>query len=124
MTYEELIKRLKELNISDDEPVCDDDYQYVRMLVSKYERDNNDYSVDICFDSFIPWEDVEQKLRQFIKDRDAVGLESYSKRIDFTSDVYHIDQYGRVEQINGEVMNNLIKDILHYLGDDEEGVND
>ena len=123
MTYEELIKRLKELNIPNNMSIRDNDYQYVRMLVSKYERDNNDYSVDICFDSFIPWEDVEQNLRKFIDDRDANGLRCYTHWYNFTSDVYHLDNYGRVEHITGEVMNDLIKDILHYLGNEEE-IND
>ena len=88
-------------------------------MVSQYARDNNDYSLNLCFDSFIPWEDVEQKLREFIDDRDALGLRLYTSGFDFDQDVYHIDTYGHVEEITGEVMNDLIKDILHYLGDED-----
>lgn len=120
MTDEELIKRLKELDISDKKFNCAGDFNYVRMLVSKYERDNDDYSVEICFDSFIPWEDVEQKLHQFINDRDANGLLCYATGFDFDEEVYHEDNYNHIEHINGEVMNNLIKDILHYLGDEDD----
>lgn len=120
MTYEELIKRLKELNISDEKFDCAGDFNYVRMLVSMYERDNSTYNLEDCFDDFILWEDVEQNLRKFIDDRDANGLHCYAKGYDFDDDVYHVDNYGHVEHINGEVINDLIKDILHYLGDEDE----
>ena len=120
MTYEELIKRLKELDISDKKFDCAGDFNYVRMLVTMYERSNDDYSLDRCFDDFIMWEEVEQQLRKFIDDRDAHGLKLFAEGYDFDDDVYHVDNYGHVEHINGEVMNDLIENILHYLGDDEE----
>lgn len=123
MTVEELIKRLKELNISDKKFDCAGDFNYVRMLVSMYEQSNNDYSVELCFDNFILWEDVEQNLRKFIDDRDANGLMLYANGYNFDEDVFHVDNYGRVENITGEIMNDLIKDILHFMGDEEE-IND
>lgn len=120
MNSDELIKRLKELDISDKKFDCAGDFKYVRGLVSTYEWDNSDYSVERCFDDFIAWDMVKYNLKKFINDRDANGLLLYAAGYDFDDDVYHLDIYGHVEHINGEIMNNLIKDILHYLGDEDE----
>lgn len=113
----ELIKTIKEIEIDCNyESVYNDIYN----ACIKYKNETGDWSLDYFFDEYVSAEEVENNIKKIMNNNEGLyRLHFFLGDTDLRSDVFIINGYGNLENINRTDLECLKYDILNELENEE-----
>lgn len=111
----ELIQKLKDIHIDNYETYGDDELLMIAIYLQDYLEDNEDDALELIKTRIQPWEALKDFLADLIYRREKRKLEAFIKHVGFDGNAYWINDYGYLEHVDGECVNNVIKKILDIL---------
>ena len=114
MKKEELIKKIKEIEITYD---YEETYSNLYNAVIDYMNETQDWSLEFLFEDFVDEEILEQIVKHKIDNEGLWSVQNLLEGIERYTGIYKIDAYGYGSDITADDLGLLKDEILDNLED-------
>ena len=113
------MKELRELKERIENIKIDYDYEksYTDLYntVIDYMNDTQDFNLEYLFEDFIDYEIAEEIAKNELQNGGLVRLRYYLGDVDLNNEIFKLDGYGSLENIDIDDLNNLKDEILENI---------
>lgn len=108
----ELKERIENIKINYN---YEESYTNLYNTVIDYMNDTQDFDLDYLFEDFIDYETAEEIARNELNDGGLIRLSYYLGDTNLNDEIFKLDGYGNLENINIDDLNNLKDEILENI---------
>ena len=112
MKLEELKKKIEEIEITYD---YEDTYNNLYNTVIDYENDTQDWDFDYLFEEYVSYDVAEEIAKNELENGGLVRLYYFLGDANLNNDMFRINGYGNLEDINKEDLEYLKDEILNII---------
>ena len=113
------MEKLRELKEKIESIEIDYDYEesYTNLYntVIDYMNDTQDFDLDYLFEDFIDYETAEEIARNELQNGGLIRLRCYLEDVNLNDEIFKLDGYGNLENIDIDDLNNLKDEILENI---------
>lgn len=110
----ELKERIENIKIDYD---YEESYTNLYNTVIDYMNDTQDFDLEYLFENFIDYETAEEIAKNELNDGGLIRLQYYLGDTNLNDEIFKLDGYGRLENIDIDDLNNLKDEILKNIND-------
>ena len=112
MTKEELKKIIEDIEITYN---YEESYTELMNAVIDYENETQDWELEYLFDDYIDYETAEEIAKSELEKGGLIRLYYFLGDANLNSEIFKIDGYGNLENVDISDLEYLKEEILNYL---------